>query len=481
MLTTSTNTNVMAHAISRRNAGLNSTWRTIATIAPLVAIDAFGISASMLLSQFVLSFAYPAVDYAVYRQLAPLLVLSFLVFPICRVYFICGLHPSKELRRMSIGVVVVFVLLLAANVLIGKTISRYEITLVVTTLAASFFIHLPLRFLARAVLSSFSWWGWPVVVTGDQAHGNAIIAHLKKTPILGMQPIANFNVSVKNPQGRNSEDFARIMATHRTNHVIYAMGDSGEQSAEIELWSTVAENLTVAPLLPGIPTLWTVTHDFGGKLGLHATPNLLSASRLACKRALDVLIILLALPLVIPLCLAIAALIKCFSKGPVFFGHERIGRNGKSFKAWKFRSMVVNADETLKQFLAANPSSREEWERDQKLKHDPRTIPHIGKLIRALSLDELPQLWNVIRGEMSLVGPRPIVEAEIPKYRNLFPLYLRVTPGLTGLWQVSGRNNTTYEERINFDAYYVRNWSPWLDLYIIARTAKTVLMREGAY
>lgn len=143
--------------------------------------------------------------------------------------------------------------------------------------------------------------------------------------------------------------------------------------------------------------------------------------------------------------------------------------------------MIPNANEVLEQYLNEHPELREEWERDHKLKDDPRIIPGVGHLIRKFSLDELPQIWNVLRGDMSLVGPRPIVDSEIEKYCDVFPLYLKVTPGITGLWQVSGRNNTTYQERITLDAFYVRNWSPWLDLYILARTIKTVLLREGAY
>ena len=142
--------------------------------------------------------------------------------------------------------------------------------------------------------------------------------------------------------------------------------------------------------------------------------------------------------------------------------------------------MVCDADAVLQTYLAANPQARAEWERDHKLKRDPR-VTWIGRLLRQTSLDELPQLWNVLRGEMSLVGPRPIVDDEIRKYGDVFLEYTRVLPGITGLWQVSGRNNTTYDERVSLDAFYVGNWSVWLDLYILFRTIRVVLLREGAY
>jgi lipopolysaccharide/colanic/teichoic acid biosynthesis glycosyltransferase len=142
--------------------------------------------------------------------------------------------------------------------------------------------------------------------------------------------------------------------------------------------------------------------------------------------------------------------------------------------------MVGNADEVLQSYLAQHPEALTLWKETRKLKDDPR-ITRMGKFLRRTSLDELPQLWNVLRREMSLVGPRPIVEEEVNHYAEKFRLYTRVLPGITGLWQVSGRSNTTYEERVNLDAYYVRNWSVWLDLYILCKTLWVVLCGEGAY
>jgi Undecaprenyl-phosphate galactose phosphotransferase WbaP len=176
----------------------------------------------------------------------------------------------------------------------------------------------------------------------------------------------------------------------------------------------------------------------------------------------------------------IALAIKLTSKGPVFYGHKRNGRHGKVFRALKFRTMVLDADRLLADYLVSHTELVPEWQRNQKLKNDPR-ITRVGKLLRRSSLDELPQLFNVLIGQMSLVGPRPIVNDEIVKYGRGYGLYQRVLPGLTGLWQVSGRNNTTYEERVAFDEHYVHNWSVWLDLYILVRTIKTVTTAEGAY
>jgi Undecaprenyl-phosphate galactose phosphotransferase WbaP len=182
----------------------------------------------------------------------------------------------------------------------------------------------------------------------------------------------------------------------------------------------------------------------------------------------------------LPRIAAIAAAIKLSSPGPVFYGQKRYGRGGDPFVAWKFRTMVKNASEVLEEHLRSNPGLRREWMETQKLRDDPR-ITRVGRLLRRTSLDELPQLWNVLAGEMSLVGPRPIIAEEIPRYGGGFALYKKVTPGLTGMWQVSGRSLLTYEQRIGFDLYYVRNWSIWLDVHILARTVRAVLRGEGAY
>jgi lipopolysaccharide/colanic/teichoic acid biosynthesis glycosyltransferase len=142
--------------------------------------------------------------------------------------------------------------------------------------------------------------------------------------------------------------------------------------------------------------------------------------------------------------------------------------------------MRRDSDEILKKVLETDPQARQEWEQDHKLKNDPR-VTRLGKFLRKSSLDEIPQLWNVLMGEMSLVGPRPIVNDEVAKYGKIYRLYSQVPPGITGLWQISGRNNTTYEERVLLDDFYVRNWSPWLDVYVLARTVYTILRRDGAY
>ena len=195
---------------------------------------------------------------------------------------------------------------------------------------------------------------------------------------------------------------------------------------------------------------------------------------------MDLFLVLTGGLLISPIILLIAILIKIDSPGPIFYGHKRLAKGGKTFKCWKFRSMYMNADKKLQEYLDKDPALKREWQEYFKLKKDPR-VTKIGKFLRKTSLDELPQLWNVLKGELSLVGPRPIVEGEIEKFGKDYILYKRTKPGITGYWQVSGRTDTTYEERTKLERYYVSNWSIWLDIYILAKTFVVVFKKEGAY
>ena len=200
----------------------------------------------------------------------------------------------------------------------------------------------------------------------------------------------------------------------------------------------------------------------------------------ALKRVFDLVASLCGMVFVIPLGLLLCLLIYIDSPGPVLFAHRRIGRGGREFPCYKFRSMVPNAQAVLADYLYTHPAARAEWERDFKLKDDPR-ITRVGAFLRKTSLDELPQLINVFKGEMSLVGPRPIIQAEVPKYGQYIHDFYLVPPGITGMWQVNGRSDTTYEERVEMDSWYVRNWSVWIDMVYLLKTVKVVLLRKGAY
>ncbi len=195
------------------------------------------------------------------------------------------------------------------------------------------------------------------------------------------------------------------------------------------------------------------------------------------KRIFDLVLGVLLLPILVPVIAALWAVTR-MDGGPGFFGHRRVGRNGKSFRCWKIRSMVTDAEAKLREHLAAHPEAAAEWERDQKLTNDPR-ITKLGNVLRATSLDELPQIWNVLKGEMSFVGPRPVIRDEITRYGANRTAYLTVRPGLTGIWQVSGRNDVSYEERVQMDVQYLSVASLRNDFTILLKTGQAVTGRTG--
>jgi len=198
------------------------------------------------------------------------------------------------------------------------------------------------------------------------------------------------------------------------------------------------------------------------------------------KRFLDVLLVLISVPVLMPVLGIVSAMVMLSSPGPIFYSHRRIRKGGAFFSMWKFRTMRVNSAELLEEYLAEHPEARAEWNRTHKLRHDPRVTP-IGSFLRRYSMDELPQLWNVLAGKMSLVGPRPIVAAEVEKYGDCFDCYCRVKPGLTGLWQVSGRSALSYETRVELDCEYVRHWSLGEDVRILSKTFSSVVNQDGAF
>jgi lipopolysaccharide/colanic/teichoic acid biosynthesis glycosyltransferase len=197
-------------------------------------------------------------------------------------------------------------------------------------------------------------------------------------------------------------------------------------------------------------------------------------------RVLDLAIIFFAAPYILFFFIVIAALIMLDSQGGPFYSQTRIGRGGRRFQAHKFRTMVLNADQVLQRYLDESPELNAEWKATHKLKRDPR-VTRVGAILRKLSLDEMPQFWNIVIGDMSLIGPRPIVDAEIERYGECFELYIQARPGLTGLWQVSGRSDTSYQQRVELDEYYLMNRSLKMDLMILVKTVYVVVGRKGAY
>lgn len=398
-----------------------------------------------------------------------------------------GLDSAEELRRQTyavastLGITTVFALALH----VGDLLSR--LLMFVGFLGLAFLAPLARHLVKRALMRLGSW-GKPVVVLGAGATGAHMVKALRDDRGLGFVPVAVFDDYLLEPEVMGNvpcstldeaDDVARengidtaVVAMPRTRRARFG---------EIVDWaSTRFRRVIVVPELPGqASNSAMVARDLAGTFGVEIKQNLLNPWSQRAKRVLDLLGAGVGGLLVSPLLLATVLLIRLDSPGPAIYGQERVGTGGHAFRCWKFRTMCVAAEEALNERLQEDPTLRAEWERDQKLRDDPR-VTRIGRFLRETSLDELPQIWNVLKGEMSLVGPRPIVEAEIPRYGSMYSLYTRVRPGISGLWQVGGRSDTGYAERVSLDAYYVRNWSVWLDLVVLGRTIATVASRRGA-
>jgi len=463
--------------------------RALVTSLPLAAADIAALALALVIGASVIRLAGFGENGHLAALLLPISSALVMSFAILGLYPGVGLNPIVEMRQTCCGTTVVFCVLLAAVQLNHVAFASAQWLLIAAWPVALLAVPLA-RAAARRLCSRGSWWGHRAVVFGHGQSGLAAFAHLQSRPWLGLRPVGivadecDDDATAPNaPFHFGTPDIGLTIAEREgASWAILAMPDRrrDEVLRVIDQHAGAFPHILIMSDMEGLPSLWTCAHECGGMPGLWINDRLLMPVPRIIKRLMDLTLILLASPLVLPLMAFLAMMVKVSSPGRVCYAQQRIGLRGRRFSALKFRSMVNNADEKLKLYLANNADARAEWEADHKLRNDPR-VTRFGRFLRKSSLDELPQLWNVLRGEMSLVGPRPIVEAEISKYTDRYDLYTKVMPGITGLWQVSGRNDTTYDERVELDAFYTRNWSPWLDLFILARTIKVVLFREGAY
>jgi Undecaprenyl-phosphate galactose phosphotransferase WbaP len=461
--------------------------QTLLTGMPLLLADVVAIFISIYASFLVVDGLLASVTMSPLLPAVRGSCILVLIMMVQRSYPGCNLNPVIELKNCIIATIACFSVL---------ALMRYtalsdpgNLLFMIGSFCLALFVVPSVKSLTRSLFSRFGWWGVRAIVFANP-DGESDFELLNRNRKSGLKPIgvigepyASWHNNSTNFLGVPAES-AEIANEYQAYWAIVSRNEGHEASEELQ--QAVNEQLLHFPHVfvlsneDSLPGLWSQPFDMNGVQGTQITSKLTLGLPRIVKRASDLVAVLgLAIPILTVVGI-LALAIKLTSPGPVFYAHLRLGRNGKRFRAWKLRTMHVNADQLLAKYLASDPDLQQEWEATQKLKNDPR-VNSIGRFLRATSLDELPQIWNVLRGEMSLVGPRPIVDDEIDKYCKTYELYSRVTPGVTGLWQISGRNHTTYEDRVAFDAYYVRNWSLWLDLYILIRTFKVVLTREGAY
>ncbi len=396
-----------------------------------------------------------------------------------------GMGAVEELRRIVIVLSVVFggtaVMLFFAQSM-GET-SRF-------TLALAYLGSLVLvpfvRTVVKRILIHYDQWGVPTVVYGGGHLGAMVIRALQEEDGIGYTPIAVFDDDPD--RWGDLVEGVRVLgdteqSTPEAPIAILAIPDAPHERVQhlIEGPLSHYKRVVIVPGLLEIPTLWVQSRDIVGILGLEITSSLLDPLAQFVKRSMDLALVLLAAPLWVPLCAMLWAVIWLEDRHHPLFLQERVGRDGELFKVMKFRTMVPDAETVLKQKLEEDPALRAEWEANFKLKNDPR-ITRVGRFLRKTSLDELPQLVNVLKGEMSLVGPRPLPtyhQGELPP--RLQQLRTRMRPGMTGLWQVLGRSDAGMEGLERWDAYYLRNWSIWLDIVVLVRTVRVVIQGSGAY
>lgn len=465
----------------------STTSKPLGTIACLAASDISAIVLSLIIGSVLRNFLLSRWTAPTPRTDLTALLLILCSLTAAGLYPGVNMNPVEELRRCLYSITLGFFALWSATFLLHDlTQSRlvYLLAYFLTVALVPVF-----RAFTRKMFATRTWWGSSVAILGYGVTGKYVHETLLKNPGIGLKPVAILDDDANQHCPSDPritfgplESCIEIAHSQRIPYGIVCMPSLSRHDLLnlVDRYGKCFGHLIVIPNLIGMTSLGISAREVGGVIGLEVSQKLLRPSSRFLKRCLDFCIAGILSPFVALIVVAAAILIKLEDGGPIFYGNERIGLGGKKFKAWKLRSMVTNGDEVLNRYLDANPSEAAHWHARQKLTRDPR-ITRIGRLIRKTSIDELPQFWNVFNGEMSVVGPRPVLEAQVPMYGPSFDLYQQVRPGITGLWQVSGRNHLTFAERARLDKYVIQNWSVWLDLYILARTVGVLLTANGAY
>ena len=380
--------------------------------------------------------------------------------------------PVEEFRRLFDASAVLHVGVIAFLALRFQTTDGYSRVVVALSGLMTAALAQSFRNGMRVLLAKLGIAQIPVVLAGSGRVADRVRAVLEDNPYCGFRIVAHFDETRLRdivPEARKHD--IKILLACQDIRLFRCQMD------EFANWFTYIEYL---PTEQAFPMFGLRAISFDGIGGLEMVNQGRMKAKYFQKRVMDATLAVVAFAALSPLFVILPILIKLTSRGPVFYRQERLGRKGRSFKVWKFRSMYADADERLKTLLAKDPAAAAEWERNFKLAADPRVTP-FGRFLRRTSLDELPQLFNVLSGDMALIGPRPIVADEVKYYGEAYKVFSSVRPGVTGLWQVSGRSDTDYARRVALDTSYVLNWSPWMDVWILVRTVYAVLLMRGAH
>lgn len=452
--------------------------------------DVLALELSLLLAmglRALLSSWWPiTIDFSIYVSLALSMVALPFAYAVMSLYPGYGMHPVERLRRTLLVTGALFVCVLAWSFLFGSDQTSRGI-LLFTALFALVLVPM-VGALAREALLQMGYWGTPVIILGANKTGVQVAASLQKERYLGLIPVGFLdNDPLHQLQSYGGVpvlgglELVEELSRSGIREALVALPDLSRKELNQLVSKLPFLNIVVVPDLSQEVIHWSLVRELGLVHGIALRKNLLLPRNRRVKYWMDKLLGWPMFMLSLPIIGLLALWIRAVSPGSAFFTQNREGLNGKLIRVWKLRTMYPDAEARLEQYLAQNPQAKAEWERSFKLQHDPRILPGVGHFLRRTSLDELPQLVNVVMGEMSLVGPRPF-----PVYHlEHFPADFReirhsVLPGVTGFWQVWARSDSDLELQEALDTYYIRNWSPWLDIYLLCRTVLTVLLGRGA-
>ncbi len=462
-------------------------WTRPVRVATLILSDVLALLVAGTAAYLLWALPARNMGPAMYVELWPFLVLFILGYAQAGLYPGFGLGPVETFRRSSLVTLFSFAILAAVSFAFKLPHQYSRMTFGIAFLLA--LVAVPaFRYLTLTITRRFAWWRQPVVLVGEGSNIRRAVSTLQDSPLLGYRPIGMLS-------RRAVEDASEIGGlpvlggleraadvAGRGVSVAVIDPESLEGRSELDSLQQHFRHLLVIQSYGSLPVEGVQIRNLGGVLGVEFSNNLLERRNRWVKRALDLGLGSLFLILSGPLILACAWWVKVGSPGPAFFYQERVGLRGRRFLVPKIRTMQLNAHEELEAQLAADPVMRDEWERGFKLRVDPRVIPFVGVFLRRWSLDELPQLWSVVRGEMSLVGPRPFPDYHLQRFSpGTRAIRQLVRPGITGLWQVTLRGDSDIAAQESSDHYYIRNWSVWLDLYILVKTISAVMSGRGAY
>lgn len=378
--------------------------------------------------------------------------------------------PAEELRRLCGSALLTHLGLIAFLAFARQTTVDYSRFAMAAAGVLTAVLAQPVRNLTRMFLRRLRWGDIPVVVIGADADRKPLVRALAGDAYTGFRCVA---------EGEDVDSPAVDAARRTGARIAIACQGGNTLGGRLERLLDRFMFVEFVPSAETFPVAGAHVSVFDGHGAVELVNQRQMSALRAEKRVLDAVLATIAFVLLAPLFVLIPILLKLTSRGPVFYRQERLGKRGRRIRVWKFRSMYADADARLERILASDPVRRAEWERDFKLTDDPRVTP-LGRFLRRTSLDEIPQLFNVFCGDMTLIGPRPIVEQEVPYYGSAYSVFSSVRPGVTGLWQATGRSDVGYARRVALDVYYVMNWSPWLDLWILFRTVSAVFLMRGA-